>query len=225
MTKRVMDLALAGIVLVLASPILLVAAIAVKLGDGGPVLFRQTAGRPGRQPFSVHKLRTMVVDAEARLDDLLANERRTARCSSSTQDPAVTQVGRFLGARASTSCRSCSNVLRGDMSLVGPRPALPHEVAQFDDELPAGTGCCPAVTGLWQVEGRDNAAFDVVPPTRSLLRRELVGALSTWRSCWPRCRASSCASRGTQPVVGGFGRRFTGTRDDHGEQLLLKSFR
>ena len=162
MTKRAMDLVLAGIVLVIASPVLAVAAIAVKLGDGGPVFFRQTrVGQDGCN-FQLFKLRTMVTDAEERLVDLtFANERQDGPLFKLTQDPRRTKVGRVLERTSLDELPQLFNVLRGDMSLVGPRPALPHEVAQFDEELQGRQRVLPGITGLWQVEGRENPAFDV----------------------------------------------------------------
>jgi exopolysaccharide biosynthesis polyprenyl glycosylphosphotransferase len=161
-TKRVLDLAIGGLTLVLMAPVLLVCALAVKLGDGGPVLFRQTrVGRDGRT-FELLKLRTMVPDAEERLVDLtFANEREDGPLFKLTRDPRRTKVGRVLERTSLDELPQVINVLRGDMSLVGPRPALPHEVAQFDEELRGRQRVSPGITGLWQVEGRDNPAFDV----------------------------------------------------------------
>ncbi len=161
-TKRVMDLVLASIVLVVAAPVLIVAALAVKLNDGGPVLFRQVRVGKGGREFKLFKLRTMVTDAEARLVDLtFANERQDGPLFKLTQDPRRTSVGRILERTSLDELPQLFNVLRGDMSLVGPRPALPHEVAQFDDELRGRQRVLPGITGLWQVEGRENPAFDV----------------------------------------------------------------
>ena len=161
-TKRVLDLAIAGLTLVLMAPVLLVCALVVKLGDGGPVLFRQTrVGRDGHT-FELLKLRTMVPDAEERLVDLtFANERQDGPLFKLTRDPRRTKVGRILERTSLDELPQVINVLRGDMSLVGPRPALPHEVAQFDEELRGRQRVSPGITGLWQVEGRDNPAFDV----------------------------------------------------------------
>ncbi len=162
MTKRVMDIVLASIVLVLAAPVLVIAAIAVKLGDGGSVLFRQTRVGQDGCTFQLLKLRTMVPDAEERLVDLtFANERQDGPLFKLTQDPRRTRVGRILERTSLDELPQLFNVLRGDMSLVGPRPALPHEVAQFDEELRERQRVLPGITGLWQVEGRENPAFDV----------------------------------------------------------------
>jgi exopolysaccharide biosynthesis polyprenyl glycosylphosphotransferase len=160
--KRALDLVIASIILLVSLPVLAVAAIAVKLGDGGSVLFRQTRVGQDGAPFSLMKLRTMVPDAEERLVDLtFANEREGGPLFKLTQDPRRTRVGRFLERTSLDELPQLINVLRGDMSLVGPRPALPHEVAQFDEELLGRQRVLPGITGLWQVEGRENPMFDV----------------------------------------------------------------
>ena len=160
--KRAVDLVLASIILVLALPVLAIAALAVKLGDGGSVLFKQTRVGQDGHTFSLFKLRTMVMDAEERLVDLtFANERQDGPLFKLTQDPRRTKVGRILERTSLDELPQLINVLRGEMSLVGPRPALPHEVAQFDDELLDRQRVLPGITGLWQVEGRENPAFDV----------------------------------------------------------------
>ena len=160
--KRAMDVVLGVVAGILALPVLLVAAAAIKLGDRGPLLFRQErVGYLGR-PFVVYKLRTMVPDAEERLVDLtFANEREGGPLFKLTQDPRRTKIGRILERTSLDELPQLINVLRGDMSLVGPRPALPHEVAQFDEELLGRQRVLPGITGLWQVEGRENPAFDV----------------------------------------------------------------
>ena len=160
--KRVLDVLIASVLLVVTLPILAVAAVAVKLVDRGPVLFRQTRIGLGRTRFTLLKLRTMVPDAEARLTDVHAdNQREGGPLFKLDRDPRRTRVGGFLERTSIDELPQLWNVLRGEMSLVGPRPALPHEVAQFDDELLDRLLVLPGITGLWQVEGRDHDAFDV----------------------------------------------------------------
>ncbi len=160
--KRAVDLVLGTFALVLVSPVLLVAAIAVKLQDHGPVFFRQTRVGRGGAEFTLLKLRTMVPDAEQQLIDLArANQRQGGPLFKLDQDPRRTRVGRILERASIDELPQLVNVLRGEMSLVGPRPALPSEVAKFDEELLGRQSVPPGITGLWQVEGRDNPAFDV----------------------------------------------------------------
>jgi exopolysaccharide biosynthesis polyprenyl glycosylphosphotransferase len=156
--KRTMDVVIASTVLVLTSPLLVAAAVAIKLQDRGPVLFRQERiGFRGR-PLRVLKLRTMVPDAEQRRGEV-TNDRDGGPLFKAASDPRRTRVGRLLEATSMDELPQLINVLRGEMSLVGPRPALPSEVAQFDDELLERLSVAPGITGLWQVEARDNPAF------------------------------------------------------------------
>jgi exopolysaccharide biosynthesis polyprenyl glycosylphosphotransferase len=158
--KRAVDLVLASLMLLLASPVLAVAALAVKLGDHGPVIFRQQRiGRDGK-PFWIMKLRTMRPDAEQLVDQLAAeNERVGGPLFKLTDDPRRTRVGRVLERLSIDELPQLWNVIRGEMSLVGPRPALPAEVEQFDSDLLIRLSVPPGVTGLWQVEARDNPSF------------------------------------------------------------------
>lgn len=158
--KRALDVALAAVGLVLSLPVMAAAAVAVKLHDGGPVLFRQErVGRSGRR-FTLYKLRTMVTDAEALLPALLErNERTGGPLFKLSHDPRVTPVGRLLRATSIDELPQLLNVLQGRMSLVGPRPALPSEVTQFDEVLQSRVHMPPGMTGLWQVEARDHPSF------------------------------------------------------------------
>ena len=156
--KRAFDLIVASILLVFAAPLLAVAAVAVKASDGGPAIFRQTrVGRYGK-PFTCLKLRTMRVGAELE-QSALDNDRRGPLFKSAS-DPRVTRVGRFLRISSIDELPQLVNVLRGEMSLVGPRPAMPEEVAQFDSELLRRLDVPPGISGIWQVEARDVPAFD-----------------------------------------------------------------
>lgn len=159
--KRGLDVALASFTLLVASPVIAAAALAIKLNDGGPVFFKQRrVGRNCKQ-FTVYKLRTMVPDAEARLDDVLEKlgNGRDDVLFKLDNDPRRTKVGRFLEATSLDELPQLFNVLNGTMSIVGPRPALPSEVEKFDDELMDRFNVPPGVTGLWQVEARDNPSF------------------------------------------------------------------
>jgi lipopolysaccharide/colanic/teichoic acid biosynthesis glycosyltransferase len=129
------------------------------LQDGGPVFFRQVrVGQDGHH-FRVLKFRTMVVDAEAKLADLEAANERNGPLFKMDRDPRITRIGRFLRNSSLDELPQLINVLRGEMSMVGPRPALPSEVANFDDMLLNRTKVLPGITGLWQVEARDNPSF------------------------------------------------------------------
>ncbi|MFM2071259.1 MAG: hypothetical protein RLZZ623_1522 [Actinomycetota bacterium] len=159
LVKRVLDLVLAVPVLVLAAPLMLLIAIIIKATDRGPVLFKQhRVGRNGVE-FDMFKFRSMVIDAEAQLSALTDDNERLGPLFKLEHDPRVTPIGRFLRATSLDELPQLINVLWGEMSIVGPRPALPSEVAQFDDRLLDRLQMPPGITGLWQVEARDNPHF------------------------------------------------------------------
>lgn len=157
--KRVLDVVVSLAILVVALPVMAIAALAIKAHDGGPVLFRQTRVGKDGQPITVHKLRTMVVDAEDQLIDLTDQNERSGPLFKLAADPRVTRIGEVLRTSSIDELPQLFDVLRGDLSLVGPRPALPAEVAQFDEQLLGRQTVRPGITGLWQVEARDKASF------------------------------------------------------------------
>ncbi len=158
--KRLLDLVVASVVGLVSLPLVGLAALAVKLEDRGPVLHHSERVGRGGQVISVLKLRTMVPDASSRLEAVAAlNERRDGPLFKATHDPRVTRVGRFLRATSIDELPQLWNVLNGTMSLVGPRPALVHEVERFDEDLHRRHEMRPGITGLWQVEARDNPSF------------------------------------------------------------------
>lgn len=158
--KRAVDIVGSVVGLLASLPVLLVAAVAVKFEDGGPVLFRhRRIGQDGRE-FTIYKLRTMVPDADRQLHLVAASNQRSGPLFKSHHDPRVTKVGRVLRATSVDELPQLINVLLGTMSLVGPRPALAHEVAQFDAELRMRERVRPGITGLWQIEGRDDPSFE-----------------------------------------------------------------
>jgi len=131
----------------------------VKLDTPGPVLFRQErVGRRGRR-FTMLKFRSMVVDAEARRPALAAANEADGPLFKVRHDPRVTRVGRILRRLSLDELPQLVNVLRGDMSIVGPRPALPSEVVQWGPELFDRLHVPPGITGLWQVRGRSESRF------------------------------------------------------------------
>jgi len=158
--KRCFDVILASIALIVLSPLLVAVAIAVKLDDGGRILFKQLRVGRGGRTFAVLKFRSMIVDAESRLAELEGGNERQGPLFKMGKDPRVTRVGGFLRDSSLDELPQLWNVLRGQMSLVGPRPALPAEVANFSSELRMREQVMPGITGLWQVEARDNPSFE-----------------------------------------------------------------
>lgn len=158
--KRPLDLALAFAMLPLLVPIFAVVALLVKLTSRGPVLFVQTRiGRDG-MPFAIFKFRSMYQDAEARRAALLAQSDRDGICFKAKNDPRITPVGRWLRRLSLDELPQILNVVRGDMSLVGPRPALPSEVEAYPTRALQRLAVLPGITGLWQVSGRAEIGFD-----------------------------------------------------------------
>jgi lipopolysaccharide/colanic/teichoic acid biosynthesis glycosyltransferase len=158
--KRAFDIAVASLALLVVSPILLLAALAIRISSGRGVLFTQTrVGRNGT-PFTVYKLRTMVHGAESMLPELMERNEAAGPMFKMADDPRVTRVGKFLRKTSIDELPQLFNVVRGDMSLVGPRPALPHEAIQWNDDLRERLRVKPGMTGNWQVNGRFTASME-----------------------------------------------------------------
>jgi exopolysaccharide biosynthesis polyprenyl glycosylphosphotransferase len=158
--KRVIDILGAGLGLLVLSPLLIGVAIAIRVTEGPPVLFRQTrVGLHGRE-FSMIKFRTMVPDADDRLDEVLHLNERSGAAFKAVDDPRITGIGRFLRRTSIDELPQLWNVLSGSMSLVGPRPPLPREVAEYDIWHRRRLSMKPGITGLWQVEARHEPDFD-----------------------------------------------------------------
>jgi lipopolysaccharide/colanic/teichoic acid biosynthesis glycosyltransferase len=158
--KRGVDVVGAVAALTLGGPLFAAIALAIKLADGGPVLFRQIrVGRNGR-PFVMYKFRSMVPDAEARKAAFMAlNEMPDGILFKIRKDPRVTRVGRVCRKLSLDELPQFVNVLRGEMSLVGPRPPVPSEVALYDPADRRRLAAVPGITGLWQISGRSNIDF------------------------------------------------------------------
>jgi len=158
--KRAVDLAGASVALLVALPVLLLLGTLIRVVDGGPVLFHQRRiGRHGR-PFRMLKLRTMSVDAEERLADLAPHNEVRGSAFKLSRDPRLIRTGAFLRRTSLDELPQLWNVLRGEMSLVGPRPPLPEEVEAYEGWHRRRLSVTPGMTGLWQVEGRHHPHFD-----------------------------------------------------------------
>ena len=158
--KRILDIALAAVALLVAGLPLLVIALAIRLDDRGPILFRQTrVGLHGR-PFRIVKFRTMVPDAELRRAELTLLNEISGPAFKLKADPRTTRVGRVLRRASLDELPQFWNVLRGQMSIVGPRPPLPDEVAGYDLWHRRRLSMKPGITGLWQVSARLEEEFD-----------------------------------------------------------------
>jgi lipopolysaccharide/colanic/teichoic acid biosynthesis glycosyltransferase len=158
--KRSLDLIFGVFALVLLSPILLVIAICVWFCAGRPVIYRQTRVGRGGSAFTMYKFRSMVTDAHERLDEVRKENQRAGPLFKAQSDPRCTRVGRFLRATSLDELPQLYNVVNGSMSLVGPRPALFEERERFPTELLEREAFRPGLTGLWQVQARNDPDFD-----------------------------------------------------------------
>jgi exopolysaccharide biosynthesis polyprenyl glycosylphosphotransferase len=160
MAKRTFDVVVAGFVLTLTLPLLVAAMVAVKLDSPGPVVFRQRrVGRDGVE-FEVLKLRTMCIDAEQRLAEVKALNEAEGPVFKLKHDPRITRVGRILRKLSIDELPQLWNVVRGEMSVVGPRPALPSEMTAWSLDNFERLRVRPGITGMWQVHGRSDASGD-----------------------------------------------------------------
>ncbi|AKK11892.1 sugar transferase [Corynebacterium uterequi] len=152
--KRTFDIVITSLVLLAAAPIMLATALAIKLDDGGPIFYRQTrVGRNGTE-FGMWKFRSMIVDADAQVEALRKQHNITENLFKMENDPRITRVGRFIRRYSIDELPQLFNVVTGEMSLVGPRPPLPREVVNYDDDAWMRMTVPPGMTGLWQVSGR-----------------------------------------------------------------------
>jgi exopolysaccharide biosynthesis polyprenyl glycosylphosphotransferase len=158
--KRVLDILLAAIALLITLPVWAVIAVAIKLNSPGPVLFSQTrVGLNGRL-FRFYKFRSMVQDAELKRQELLSLNEVDGPVFKLRRDPRITRVGAVLRRTSLDELPQLFNVLKGDMSLVGPRPPLPSEVEKYRPTDMVRLRVVPGITCLWQVSGRSNTSFD-----------------------------------------------------------------
>jgi exopolysaccharide biosynthesis polyprenyl glycosylphosphotransferase len=158
--KRGLDLVLGSVAMLVLLPIMGLLALLVRIDSSGPVLFiQQRIGKNGI-PFTTYKFRSMVVEAESLRADLTALNEADGPLFKIKNDPRMTRVGRYLRRFSLDELPQIFNVLLGDMSLVGPRPALPEEVGEYEPWHRKRLEVLPGITGLWQVSGRSDLGFD-----------------------------------------------------------------
>ena len=166
--KRILDLLLAGCLLILTLPIFIITAIAIKLNSRGPVIFKQIRIGKDRKPFTCYKFRSMYVESgdemhQNYIRDLIAgdleqkkNERKIYKL---TGDPRITAVGMFIRRLSIDELPQLFNVLKGQMSMIGPRPAVHYELKYYDETMLKRFSFRPGITGLWQVGGRSSLNY------------------------------------------------------------------
>ena len=197
LTKRVLDLAVAGLAVLVLAPLFPIVALLIKLDSPGPVLFRQRRVGQRGELFMMFKLRTMALDAEERKSELAPMNRHAlpggdSRMFKIDGDPRVTRVGRWLRRFSLDELPQFLNVLRGEMSLVGPRPLIETEAQYVRDWAEKRIGLKPGMTGLWQVLGRSTIPFG------EMVRLDYLYATtwSLWRDCLLLLRTVPTIARG-----------------------------
>ncbi len=171
LVKRAFDVTVASLLLVVFSPLFLLIALLIRLDSPGPALYRQERIGENGRPFTMFKFRSMVQDADPRVHEAYVTDliRRNVSPQAENggravlkqqQDPRVTRVGRIIRKTSLDELPQLFNVLRGEMSLVGPRPALAYEVAVYKDWHRRRLAALPGITGLWQTVGRNQVSFD-----------------------------------------------------------------
>jgi exopolysaccharide biosynthesis polyprenyl glycosylphosphotransferase len=158
--KRALDLTLSIVVLALGLPVMIAIAIAIRLSGEGPIIFSQTRVGEGGVPFTMYKFRTMVKDAEQLRRALIEANEADGSLFKMKRDPRITPIGRHLRRLGLDELPQLINVVLGEMSLVGPRPALPSERESWSPEVSMRLNAKPGLTGLWQVSGRHELAFE-----------------------------------------------------------------
>ncbi len=159
--KRIVDVVLSGLALLVLLPLMPLVALIIRLDSTGPVLFSQTRVGAQGKPFRCWKLRSMFIDAEARKQELeQQNEMEGGVIFKMKRDPRITRVGRYIRKASIDELPQLWNVFIGDMSLVGPRPAVPSEVARYSPFERCRLSVKPGITCLWQISGRSDLPFD-----------------------------------------------------------------
>lgn len=157
--KRITDVLFSGIGLIILSPVFVIVAIAIKLDSKGPIFFKQDRVGKDEELFSMYKFRSMVVNAEELKKALENQNEMSGPMFKMKKDPRITRVGRFIRKTSIDELPQLVNVIKGDMSLVGPRPSLPKEVEQFEPWMKERLTVQPGITCFWQVMGRNSIPF------------------------------------------------------------------
>ena len=159
--KRGVDILGSIIGLILAFPIMIIVMILIKLEDPkGPIFFKQIRSGMNGSTFEMYKFRSMYVDAEDRLEELMHLNEQSGPVFKITNDPRITRIGKFIRKTSLDELPQLLNVLKGDMSIVGPRPALPRETIQYTPYQMQRLLVKPGITCIWQVSGRNNIEFE-----------------------------------------------------------------
>lgn len=160
MSKRIFDFVASLFGLIILSPLFLIVAIAIKMEDPkGPVFYSQVRLGKKQSPFKMYKFRSMIVDADKHLKELLSENEVDGAMFKMKEDPRVTRVGQFIRKYSIDELPQLVNVLLGNMSLVGPRPPLPREVQEYTEYDKQRLEVKPGCTGLWQISGRNDVSF------------------------------------------------------------------
>ena len=178
--KRLFDILVAGSARLFVAPLILAIAIAIRLQDGGKAIYSQRRYGLNGETFNCFKLRSMVPDAQQKLEHLLETDPAVRRewdeSQKLTHDPRITALGSFIRKTSIDELPQLYNVLRGDMSLVGPRPIVESEIARYGDNFRQYCAVRPGITGLWQVTGRSDTSY----PQRVATDVEYVRSRSFW---------------------------------------------
>lgn len=158
--KRLFDIICSFAALVILSPILLLVSILIKLESAGPVIFKQERVGLNNKKFKMYKFRSMVINAEELKAKLIEQNERNGPMFKIKDDPRVTKIGRFIRKTSIDELPQLINILKGEMSIVGPRPSLPKEVNEFDPWMLERFNVKPGLTCYWQVQGRDQIEFE-----------------------------------------------------------------
>jgi exopolysaccharide biosynthesis polyprenyl glycosylphosphotransferase len=157
--KRIIDILLSVISLIALSPVFVIIAIAIKLDSSGPIVYSQTrVGKNGKH-FKMFKFRSMIINAEEMITELKSMNEMDGPMFKIKKDPRITMVGRFIRRTSIDELPQLINILRGEMSIVGPRPSLPSEVKEFEPWMMERFVVKPGLTCFWQVSGRNNIPF------------------------------------------------------------------